>query len=136
MRKLRTPVAIALSTSLIITALPPRPAKANPAVLPAVTACIASVGCVAALVIIGGITYYVITYEGQEPQYVPIQDQDESYDESADFYANSEAEAITKCLERARSLSQGATAECIGCVKMTATKPYRFTCTIRVEPKR
>lgn len=135
MRKLRTPVAIALSTSLIMTSLPPRPTKANPAV-PAVAACIASVGCVAAVVIIGGIAYYVITYDGQEPQYVPIQDQDESYDESADFYANSEDEAIAKCLERARSLSQGAIAECIGCVKMTATKPYRFTCTIRVEPKR
>jgi hypothetical protein len=136
MRKLRTPVAIALSTSLIITSLPPRPAKANPAVIPAAAACMASVGCVAAVIIIGGIAYYAITYQGQETEYVPIQDQEESYDESADFYANSEEEAIAKCLERARSLSQGATAECIGCVKMTATKPYRFACTIRIDPKR
>jgi hypothetical protein len=55
--------------------------------------------------------------EGEEPQSVPIQDPDESYDESADFYANSEEEAIAKCLDRARSLSQGATAECLGCIK-------------------
>jgi hypothetical protein len=67
---------------------------------------------------------------------VPIQDPDESFDESADFYANSEEEAIAKCLERVKQLSQGATVECIGCVKMTITKPYRFTCTIRIAPKR
>jgi hypothetical protein len=136
MKKHRASVAIALSTCLVITGLPIRPVKANPAAIPAVAACVASVGCVAALVIIGGITYYVITYEGEEPQYVPIQDQDEAYDESIDVYANSESEAMAKCLERARSLSQDATTECLGCIKMTVTKPYRFSCTIRVDPKR
>jgi hypothetical protein len=79
---------------------------------------------------------HAITDQGEETQYVPIQDQDEAYDESADFYANSEEEAIAKCLERAQSLSQGATAECIGCVQMTITRPYRFACTIRIDPKR
>jgi hypothetical protein len=135
MRKLRTPLAIALSTSLIITSLPPRSAKANPAVIPAAAACIASVGCVAAVIIIGGIAYYAITYQGQETEYVPIQDPDATYDESITVYARSEEEARKTCEKSARDWG-GAIAECIGCVKMTATPPYRYTCTVRIEPTR
>jgi hypothetical protein len=104
----RLSVAIALSSCLVITGLSPRPARANPAVLPAAAACVASVGCVLAVVVITGITYYAITYEGEETQYVPMIDDPDAEVEywEGETFANSLEEANTKCRQQAENMTR------------------------------
>lgn len=61
-----------------------------------------------------------------------IQDPENTFDENITVYADSATQAQRKCENVAKSRSQDAIAQCLGCRKMTKTTG-RYSCTIRIE---
>lgn len=101
--KLRRAIALTAGACLI-TVSAPRRTEANPLAIPAAGGCIASVGCVIGVVIVGGVVYWVITENGRTDQVaigpaIPVIDDPEAETEQWEEYiwAESQAQAERKC---------------------------------------
>lgn len=101
--------AIATAGAITLTGIPWQRAQANPALaVPGAAACVASVGCVVAVVVIAGIAYYAITYEGEQTRYVPMLDDPESAVEywEGKTFAGSLGEAESNCEKQAEEMTR------------------------------
>lgn len=129
--------AIATAGTVTLSAMPVQRASANPAlVAPAAAACVASVGCILAIVVIAGVTYYAITYDGEETQYVPMIDNpDAGSEEWIDYvWADTQTEAMRKCQEIADNATRsgGSTVSVVG-QPTKVGRGKRWQCNFRGE---
>jgi hypothetical protein len=96
--------AIALTTLLLLPALPSRKAAAQGAAAPAaVQSCLSNAYCTAVLVVIGGVTYWSVTQNG-ETQYYPSEEgeyledpEGETEDWEERIWARDRTEAARRC---------------------------------------
>jgi hypothetical protein len=134
MKHLRSAVALSLSGGLVVG--PAVEVRANPVAVPAVAACVASVGCVVTVVAIAGITYWVLSTDGQELQipvltYTPDPDQ-ESEDWEDYVWADNEQQARRKCALLAEQYTnQGGSLVTVVAVKKGSQRGSRWICTFR-----
>src|SRR6476619_2766354 len=128
--------AIACSATLAMNAWPHR-AAANPAAIPAVTACAASVYCAIGVAVVGGVTYWTLTHNNQQPILVPLQpmvvDPEEPIEEwDEGILADSPEQAARKC----RALAKGYGLDLISVKRPSKIKKgqsQRYECKFRTR---
>jgi hypothetical protein len=121
-------LSVALTIPFVVAILPEPPAQAQ-ATPTAVTACLSNAYCAAAVVVIGGLSYWAVT-QGGITNYYPYEEgeiledpEGESEEWSDRIWANSPSEAQRKCREyahqngaiyvRYRRYGQGNAYECV-----------------------
>ncbi len=134
MKHWRGAIALTLSGGLVVG--PAVQVRANPVAAPAVVACVASVGCVVTVVAIAGVTYWVLSSNGQQLQipvlsYTPNPDQQvEDWDDYV--WAENEQQARRKCnLLAEQYTNQGGSLVNVVRVKRASQRSSRWVCTFR-----
>jgi hypothetical protein len=128
--------AIALTVSSALVAGPAVQVRANPAAAPAVVACVASVGCVVTVVAIAGVTYWVLSSNGEQARipvltYTPNPDQ-EMEDWEDYVWADNEQQARQKCnLLAEQYTQQGRSLVSVVRVRRASQRGARWVCTFR-----
>jgi hypothetical protein len=126
--------ALTISSALVLG--PGVQVRANPAAVPAVAACVASVGCVVTVVAIAGVTYWVLVNNGQEAR-IPVlaytPDPDQRLEDWADYvWADNEQQARRKCsLLAEQYTNQGRSLVTVVRVRRASQRGARWVCTFR-----
>ncbi|MGG6241580.1 hypothetical protein ACQ4N7_23385 [Nodosilinea sp. AN01ver1] len=128
--------AAALTVSGALVLGPAVEVRANPAAVPAVAACVASVGCVVTVVAIAGVTYWVLSSNGQQLQ-IPVMsytpNPDQQVEDWEDYvWADNEQQARRKCnLLAEQYTNQGGSLVTIVRVRRASQRGSRWVCTFR-----
>ena len=128
--------AVALTVSGGLIAAPTAEVRANPVAVPAVAACVASVGCVVTVAAIAGVTYWILSSDGQELQ-IPVltytPDPDHQVEDWEDYvWADNEQQAWRKCsLLAEQYTNQGGSLVTVVSVKRGSKRGSRWICTFK-----
>jgi hypothetical protein len=134
MGKVRGAVALTLLSSLVVG--PSTQVRANPAALPAAAACVASVGCIVTVAAVAGITYWVLTTNGEEVR-IPVlaytPDPDQEIEDWEDYvWADNEQQALRKCNFLAEQYTcQGGSLVTVVSVTRAGRRSSRWICKFR-----
>lgn len=128
--------AAALTVSGALVMGPAVQVRANPVAVPAVATCVASVGCVVTVVAIAGVTYWVLSSNGQQLQ-IPVMsytpNPDQHLEDWEDYvWADNEQQARRKCsLLAEQYTNQGGSLVTVVRVRRASQRGSRWVCTFR-----
>ena len=134
MKHWRGAVALTVSGGLVMG--PAVQVRANPAAAPVVVACVASVTCVVTVAAIAGVTYWILTNDGQQlriPVLAYTPNPDQSVEDWDDYvWADNEQQARRKCnLLAEQYTGQGGSLVSVVRVKRASQRGSRWVCTFR-----
>ena len=134
MKYWRGAIALTISGGLVMG--PAVQVRANPVAVPAVAACVASVGCAVTVIAIAGVTYWVLSNNGQQLRipvlsYTPNPDQ--QVEDWEDYvWADNEQQAQRKCSLLAEQYTgQGGSLVSVVRVRRASQRGSRWVCTFR-----
>ena len=134
MNHLRGAIALTISGGLVVG--PAVQVRANPAAAPAVVTCVASVGCVVTVVVVAGVTYWVLSSNGQQLQIPALSytlSPDQQVEDWDDYvWADNEQQARRKCsLLAEQYTNQGGSLVSVVGVRKGGQRSSRWVCTFR-----